>query len=151
MAERWFPKPEVLEKSAGHASFCLESYLGQFRRPDADEESEYRNPSGPKVVPGIYQVRLTVDGKAQNQPLKVIMDPRSPATAEVLAQQLQLGQQIFGETIEARRALAEIGSIQKQLADLQPKLGTTEKAELQSALIGDAIGNREDSQRRESG
>jgi len=46
-------------------------------------------------------VRLTVDGKAQDQPLKVVMDPRSPATAEVLAQQLRLGQQIFGETIAA--------------------------------------------------
>ena len=51
------------------------------------------------------------------------MDPRSPATPEVLAQQLQLGQQIFGETIEARRALAEIDSVQKQLADIQQKLG----------------------------
>jgi len=69
-------------------------------------------------VPGIYQVRLTVDGKAQDQPLKVVMDPRSPATAEVLAQQLRLGQQIFGETIAARRALAEIESVQKQLTEL---------------------------------
>jgi len=31
----------------------------------------------------------------------------------VLAQQLQLGQQIFAETIEPRRALAEIESVQR--------------------------------------
>ena len=91
--------------------------------PTADEDTDYHNPSGPKAVPGIYQVRLTVDGKTQNQSLKVVMDPRSPATPEVLAQQLQLGQRIFGETIEARRALAEIDSVQKQLADIQQKLG----------------------------
>ena len=30
------------------------------------KNAEYRNPSGPKVVPGIYQVRLTVDGKMQS-------------------------------------------------------------------------------------
>ena len=84
---------------------------GSSGGPSADEDSEYRNPAGPKVAPGTYQVRLTVDGKTQDQSLKVIMDPRSPATPEVLAQQLQVGRQIFGETIEARRALAEMGSI----------------------------------------
>jgi hypothetical protein len=135
VAERWFPKTEAVEKSAGLHRFVWNLTWGSSGGPSADEESEYRNPSGPKVVPGIYQVRLTVDGKAQDQPLKVVMDPRSPATAEVLAQQLRLGQQIFGETIKARRALAEIESIQKQLAELQPKLGD-KNAELQSALIG---------------
>ena len=57
------------------------------------------------------------------------MDPRSPATPEVLVQQLQLGRQIFGETIEARRALAEIVSVQKQLADIQQKLAGDIKAQ----------------------
>jgi hypothetical protein len=101
---------------------------GSSGGPSADEDAEMRNPSGPKAVPGIYQVRLTVDGKLQNQSLKVIMDPRSPATPEVLAQQLQWGRQMFGETVEARRALAEITSVQKQLADIQQKLRPQELA-----------------------
>lgn len=153
IAERWFPKPEVLEKTAGMHRFVWNLAWGSSGGPDADEDSEYRNPSGPKAVPGIYQVRLTVDGKTQAQALKVIMDPRSAATPEVLAQQLQLGQQIFGETIEARRALAEIGSVQKQLADLQQKLGQQklgpQSAQLKSALaeaqsgIGKILTNRE--------
>ena len=65
-----------------------------------------------------------------------MMDPRSAATPEVLAQQLQLGQQIFGETIEARRALAEINSVQKQLADTQQKLEQqkTQSVQLKAAL-----------------
>jgi hypothetical protein len=61
------------------------------------------------------------------------MDPRSPATPQILAQHLQLGQQIFGETIAARRALAEIGSIQKKLADIQQK-SNAQNAPLKSAL-----------------
>ena len=93
-----------------------------------DEESEFRNPRGPKVVPGIYTVRLTVDGKVQTQPLEVVMDPRSAATPEILHQQLQLGRQIFAETMEARRALAEIASLRKQLADLQQKAGEKDSA-----------------------
>ena len=86
------------------------------------------------AIPGVQScardlhVKLTVDGKPQTQPLTVVMDPRSPATPETLRQQLQLGQQIFAETMEARRALAEIASLQKQLADLQQKLGEKDSA-----------------------
>jgi photosystem II stability/assembly factor-like uncharacterized protein len=123
VAERWFPKPEVVAKETGAHRFVWNFTWGSSGGPSADEDSEYRNPSGPKAIPGIYQVRLTVDGKTQDQPLKIIMDPRSSATAEILQQQLQLGQQIFDETIEARRALAEINSVQKQLSDIQTKLG----------------------------
>src|ERR1700688_1709037 len=141
VAERWFPKPEVLEKAAGMHRFVWNLIWGSSGGPSADEDAEMRNPSGPKGVPGDYQVRLTVDGKVQNQSLKVVMDPRSPATPEVLVRQLQLGRQIFGETIEARRALAEIGSVQKQLADIQQKLAS-QSAQLKSALAeaGSAIG-----------
>src|SRR6266478_3863276 len=121
---------------------------GTSRRPSADEKAQLRNPRGPKAVPGEYQVRLTVDGKVQNQSLKVVMDPRSPATPEVLAQQLQLGRQMFGETVEARRALAEIASVQKQLGDIQQKL-TSQSAQLKTALaesqsgIGKILTNKE--------
>jgi len=153
VAERWFPKPEVLEKSAGMHRFVWNLTWGSSGDPIEDEEDENRNPRGPKAVPGMYRVRLTVDGKTQDQPLEVIMDPRSSATPEILAQQLQLGQQIYGETIEARRALAEIGSVQKQLADIQEKLGQqkpgTQSERLKSALaevqsgIGQILTNKQ--------
>jgi hypothetical protein len=62
------------------------------------------------------------------------MDPRSAATPETLHQQLQLGQQIFAETVEARRVLAEIASLRKQLADLSQKVGEKDAA-VRSALV----------------
>jgi hypothetical protein len=101
--------------------------------PIADEEAASHNPSGPKAIPGTYQVRLTVDGQVQSQPLQVVMDPRSSATPEVFAQQLQLGNQMFVETLEARRALAEINSVQKQMSDAQGRL-EKQTPELKSAL-----------------
>jgi hypothetical protein len=128
IAERWFPKPEVLETNPGLQRFVWDLSWRSSGGPSGDEESEFRNPRGPKVVPGIYTVRLTVDGKAQTQPLEVVMDPRSAATPEILHQQLQLGRQIFAETTEARRALAEIASLRKQLADLQQKAGEKHSA-----------------------
>jgi photosystem II stability/assembly factor-like uncharacterized protein len=133
VAERWFTKPELLEKAAGMHRFVWNLRWGSSGGPEADEDSEYRNPSGPKAIPGIYKVRLTADGKTFEQSLKVVMDPRSPATDEVLAQQLQLGRQIFGETVAARRAQAEIGSVQKQLAEVQKQSGA-QTAPLKAAL-----------------
>jgi hypothetical protein len=129
---------------------------GSAGGPSADEEAEYRNPSGPKAVPGVYQVRLTVDGRTQSQELEVVMDPRSEATRESLAQQLQLGQKIFAEVQEARRVLAEISVVQKQVADVQQKAGEQNSAikavlaETQ-AEIGRIVSNKGTAQTEQAG
>ena len=133
VAERWFPQPEILAKTPGLHRFTWDLMWGSSGGPVADDDAAFQNPSGPKAVPGIYQVRLTIDGQFQSQPLEVEMDPRSAATPEVLLQQLQLGNQIFAETVEARRALAEIASVQKQISEVQPKL-EEKNPELKSAL-----------------
>jgi photosystem II stability/assembly factor-like uncharacterized protein len=135
IAERWFPKPEVLETTPGMHRFVWNLAWGNPDSKPADQssEDEYRSPRGPRATPGTYQVRLTIDGKAFTQPLKIAMDPRSPATPRDLEQQLQLGRQIFTEAITARQTLAEIRSAQKQLSDLEQKLGP-DHADLKSAV-----------------
>ena len=138
VAERWFAKPEVLQKAPGMHRFVWDLTWGSSGGPTDDEDAAYHRPKGPKAVPGTYEVRLTVDGKMQNQPLTVVMDPRSPATSSVLAQQLQLGRQIFAETMEARRALAEIDSVQRQLAEVQKKVGE-QKPEAREGSVVSAL------------
>jgi photosystem II stability/assembly factor-like uncharacterized protein len=133
VAERWFPKPQLIGKSAGMHRFVWDLTWGSSGGPNADEENAYRNPAGPKAAPGAYQVRLTVDGKVQEQPLKLVMDPRSPATPETLAQQSQLGRKMFSETVAARRALTEIGSVEKQLVDRR-KEASAQTVAIRSAL-----------------
>jgi photosystem II stability/assembly factor-like uncharacterized protein len=133
VAERWFSKPEVLEKTAGVHRFVWNLTWRNSGGPSADEEAEYRNPSGPKAVPGIYQVRLSVNGETQNQPLQVVMDPRSAATPKTLQKQFDLAQRIYADTLEGRRVLTEIGSVQKKLVDAEQKLGE-DNAALKSAL-----------------
>jgi photosystem II stability/assembly factor-like uncharacterized protein len=133
IAERWLPKAEMLAATPGLHRFVWNLAWASSGGPVPDDEDDLRSPRGPKIVPGTYQVRLTVDGKVQNQSLQVVMDPRSPATPESLAEQFRLGQQIFLETIEARRALAEIGSTQKQLAEAEQK-PAAQNAQFKSAL-----------------
>jgi photosystem II stability/assembly factor-like uncharacterized protein len=124
IAERWFPKPEAIEKTTGMHRFVwnLAWSSSGGRGADGASEDDYFAVRGPRAVPGAYQVRLTVDEQNWTQPLEVIMDPRSPATREDLEQQLALGREIFGKTLRSRQVLAEISSVQKQLSDLEAKL-----------------------------
>ena len=128
IAERWFPKPDRLEKTAGMHRFVWNLAWGSSGSeggPPQDED-DFFAPHGPRAVPGNYQVRLTVDGKTWTQPLTVAMDPRSAATPEELANQLDLGRQVFVGTIHSRQALAEMQSVQKQLSDLKLDAARTE-------------------------
>jgi len=121
IAERWFPKPQVLDKTAGMHRFVWNLAWG-IELPDSGEEEEYSAPRGPRAAPGNYEVRLTVDGKTLTQPLHITMDPRSTASPQDLAQQVRLGREILTEALDARKALSAIRKVQKQLSDLQPTL-----------------------------
>ncbi|MGA2416167.1 MAG: hypothetical protein ABSF59_17060 [Candidatus Sulfotelmatobacter sp.] len=136
VAERWLPKPETLERTPGLHRFLWDLSWRSSGGPSADDNSAFQNPRGPEVVPGIYQIRITVDGETQSQPLKVVMDPRSSATPEILQQQWQLAQQIFAETIDARSSLAEMVSAQAKLDEVLQKLD--EKSSAFKASLQDA-------------
>jgi photosystem II stability/assembly factor-like uncharacterized protein len=134
VAERWFPKPEVPEKTAGMHRFVWNLAWKSSGGPTTVDDEDNHVSGGPKAAPGSYELRLTVDGKMQTQTLKLVMDPRSEATPEVLAQQVQLGGRIFAETMESRRALAEIASVQKQLTDRTQELSQSKSTKNAKAL-----------------
>jgi hypothetical protein len=119
IAGRWLHQPQVPGTTAGMHRFVWDLVWGGSAGADNDAEADYRSPSAPKIVPGNYQVRLTVDGSSQARPLRIVMDPRSPATLAVLTRQFQLAKQMFSEAIDTRHALAEIAGVQKRLTDQQ--------------------------------
>jgi hypothetical protein len=75
-------------------------------------------PRGPRVVPGTYQLKLTVDGNTLTQSLKLTMDPRAQVTTAELNDQLRVGLDIFNQLRDARKAQAEIGAVKKHVAEL---------------------------------
>ena len=121
IAERWLTRPQILDKATGMHRFVWNLAWGA-ELPESGDEEEYAAPRGPRAAPGDYEVRLTIDGKTFTQPLHITMDPRSTATPEDLAQQAQLGREIFTEALDARKAVSAIRKVQKQLSDLQPKV-----------------------------
>jgi len=121
IAERWLPKPQMLDKAVGMHRFVW-NFAWSAELSDSDDEEEYAAPRGPRAAPGDYEVRLTIDGKTLARPLHITMDPRSTATPQDLAQQVKLGRAMFAEALDTRKALSAIRKMQKQLSDLQPKL-----------------------------
>ncbi len=141
IAQRWFPKPEVVETGKGMHRFVWDLVVGWVSNPEeSGNDEEWGAPRAPRVVPGTYEVRLTVDGNTLRQPLKVVMDPRSAATTAELEQQYQRGREMFTEAIHARQTLAEIHSVQARLTMIDQKL-TAQQFELKARVekVQDAI------------
>jgi photosystem II stability/assembly factor-like uncharacterized protein len=133
IAERWFPEPEVLGTGPGMHRFVWNLSWGTSEEPESGEGGSLRRPNPPKVPPGTYQVRLSVDGESKTETLQVVMDPRSPATQEVLTKQFDTSRQIYGEAMVAYRTLVELKSIQKQLADIGQR-AASEDADIKSRI-----------------
>src|SRR6185312_11548867 len=82
------------------------------------------NAGSPQVVPGTYQVELSVDGKpAGTQPLTVLKDPASPGTPASMAEQLQFSLQMRNEVNQVAAMINGVESTRKQLEDAVLVLG----------------------------
>ena len=77
---------------------------------------------GPQVLPGSYQLRLTVSGKTYTQSLSVLLDPRSTATPADLASQLELG-------LKATQEIARAGVLLRSVRARQPRDAESQKIE----------------------
>jgi len=73
---------------------------------------------GPKVPPGTYQVKLTVDGKTLTQNFEIKPDPRLTTTPGEYAKQLELGLKIRDKLSETHNAIIQIRDVRKQVEDL---------------------------------
>jgi photosystem II stability/assembly factor-like uncharacterized protein len=73
--------------------------------------------TGPAAPPGTYQVRMTVDGQTQTQPLIVKRHPLYSAADADLVEQFNLAVQIRDKVSEANNAVIQIRSVKSQVAD----------------------------------
>ncbi len=77
---------------------------------------------GPKIVPGDYQVKLTVDGQTMTQNFTVRPDPRLQTMAADYAKQLELGLKIRNKLSETHNAIIQIRDVRKQVDDLLKRI-----------------------------
>jgi photosystem II stability/assembly factor-like uncharacterized protein len=77
---------------------------------------------GPKIAPGPYQVKLTVDGKTLSQNFEVKADPRLTTTPADYAKQVELGLKIRDKLSETNNAITQIRDVRKQVEDLLKRM-----------------------------
>jgi len=77
---------------------------------------------GPKIAPGNYRVKLTVDGKSFTQDFEVKADPRLNTTPSDYARQMELGLKIRDKLTETNNAIVQIRDVRKQIEDLLKRL-----------------------------
>ena len=112
IADIWVVQPERLMPRAG-----MNRLVWDLRYPLPGPPSDSDPPTvGPLAVPGSYQVRLTVEGRPYTQPLNVVLDPRSTATAEDLSKQWELSSAILKALGQLDQAVSEARAFRQQLA-----------------------------------
>lgn len=83
---------------------------------------------GPRVLPGTYTVRLTVDGKTFTESLKVAGDPRADASEEVRREQLKFALETRDAVSRVTRIVNQLRSVKAQLASRTELLQDNPKA-----------------------
>jgi photosystem II stability/assembly factor-like uncharacterized protein len=114
-------RPDEIATEAGINRFVWDlHYEGVPRIPNSPLWGG--STDGAIALPGDYQVRLTVDGKSQTQPFKVVPDPRLQVTAEDLKKQFDLMQSILGKVTQVHDAVRQIRDIRAQMTALNKRL-----------------------------
>jgi len=101
------------------ANVGLNRFVWDLRYPDATRFPGLilwaGQTTGPRAIPGAYQVRLTVDGKSATQPFAIKKDPRLEATQEELAKQFDLLIKIRDKLSQMHKSILEIRDARKQI------------------------------------
>ena len=77
---------------------------------------------GPEALPGTYQIRLTVLGKAYTAPLEIKPDPRVKVSQEELAKQFDLLLKIRDKLTETDVAIIQMRDLRDQMTALDKRL-----------------------------
>ncbi|MCY3716658.1 MAG: glycosyl hydrolase [Chloroflexi bacterium] len=99
---------------AGWNRFVWDMRLPYSPRLDGDDAQFERMP-GPTVVPGDYQVTLSIGDFTQTQPIQLLRDATSSASQADLNAQFDLLQQIYATYSEATRAINKLRRLRRQL------------------------------------
>ncbi|HEX5709124.1 MAG TPA: hypothetical protein VFX96_17615, partial [Pyrinomonadaceae bacterium] len=85
------------------------------------------NMRGPRVVPGTYQVRLTVDGQTFTESFEVRKDPRLATTQADFEKQSEFLLAVRDKLTETHNAITTLRDVRKQIEDLTKRVeGQTE-------------------------
>jgi photosystem II stability/assembly factor-like uncharacterized protein len=97
------------------------------------------NLNGPKVIPGIYKVRMTLDGQAQEQSFKVLADPRYESNQEDLEAQNRFLIAVRDKLTETHQTIKLIRAYRSELDSLEKKPANLEKIKAEMQEIEETL------------
>ncbi len=97
---------------------------------------------GLSVLPGTYEVRLTVGEETHTQPLEVALNPNLSSTAEELAEQRELGETVAGEITKLFDALNRLRDVKSQAGDIVGRLRKAGNADEELGNLSKALTDR---------
>ena len=92
-----------------------------------------RLPRGARALPGLYTVKLTVNGKSYTAPLRVKMDPRVKTTPEALQQQFEMEMELTSLMTRSTESVWQVRPVAEQIEKILPQ-ATGNVAEALKAL-----------------
>ena len=137
IADIWITPPIRLTAHAGLNRFVWDLRCA-VETAGAAENDYGQAVRGPQVIPGAYQVRLTVAGQHYTEALKVMLDPRSPATPTDLARQFDLGLKATTEIAKNGQLTRELAALRAQITDIKKKAPDAALLELVSRVEAEA-------------
>ncbi len=117
----WVRPPNILPATPGMHRFVWNLHypapasLTHEYPISAIYEDTPRYPLGPSALPGVYTVKLTVNGKSLTQSLTVKMDPRVKTPPDGLRQQFELASKICAMMRQDYDALQQVKTLRKTL------------------------------------
>jgi photosystem II stability/assembly factor-like uncharacterized protein len=127
----WVRPQQILSSEAGFHRFLWDLH---YAPPDSLNHefpisAIYRNtpelPLGAIAPPGRYVIKLTVNGKSQEQPLTVHMDPRIKTPAAELRAQFEMETGAVRAMNESFKSLAQVRSVHEQLTERSSEVGNS--------------------------
>jgi photosystem II stability/assembly factor-like uncharacterized protein len=85
-------------------------------------------PAGPLVVPGTYEIKLTVGGKTESAKVEITKDPRLSVSQADLQKQEEFAMKISERVGAGNEAVNQIRSVRTQLEALKKRLGADSSA-----------------------
>ncbi len=152
--EWWFEPPTALSNHVGlnrfvwnlqwpHPDALTFGFRGnpldyiEYTLPDhaVTGNTPVNQPPGPFVVPGNYEVVLTVDGKAYKQMISVVLDPRVKVSGTDLQAQADLALMIDSWMNITFKSYNDLAALNIALADRQPVLAANPQTKAMSDLL----------------
>lgn len=121
-------KDEIkLEPTAGWNRFTWDLRLERAKKFEGLILWNRRGLDGPRVVPGKYQVRVTVGETSQTQTFELVADPRSSISQADLQQQFDFLLQCRDKLNEMHEQIKKVRSVREQIKDFKKRLKSNDK------------------------